>query len=880
MKKVDRTVFIMICFLMAFVGMTSPEPAFSLNKPSPDEAVQILKNGNKRFVTNKPLHPRSDFKRLTQAGKEKQSDHAFATVISCSDSRVPVERIFDAGIMDVFVIRVAGNVCDTDEAGSIEYGLAHVKTPLLVVLGHTQCGAVTAVAQAVSGKGHELERNIPPLVDNIEPAVQRAMSQNPGVQGDAIVPFATVENVWQGMEDLFMKSPAVRTLVESGQVKVVGAVYDVGTGVVKWLPDYPVMQILSRVGMNPEREMKPMADSGHGETMGAAGGHQNDDQEHPVAEEKSQGEAGAVTHGEKSLIKEGDLGDGKGNGLSTGAWAAIIAGALIVSGLLFYLVFGTGVVKRMTMRSQIVLLSCFLLFFILAGSVFSLYSLYSIGKEIKNIAEEDLPLTIMITEISENQLSQSIFFERMIRYGEKIKSDSRVLDYFKNSVDEFEKHSVQAGRSLEKAVEVAGHGASASSDMETEKELEGILENLETIGTHHGNFEKHVRQVVVFAKNNRLHEAGALIENIEREEDQLNEEIDKTLKTIESFTEESALKAERDEQSAIVGMVIIGFFSMFTGVAFCVMILGNIRRIVMSIMKGAGNVASGSQQLSATSEQMSSGASEQAAAAEEASSSMEEMAATIKQNTDNAAQTQSIATKVAEDANVGGEAVNRTVKAMRDISDKISIIEEISRQTNMLALNAAIEAARAGEHGKGFAVVADAVRKLAERSQAAAAEISNLSSTSVEIAENAGNLLNRIVPEIQKTSDLVREINAASNEQNIGAEQINQALQQLDSVIQQNASASEEMASTSEELAAQAEQLQETITLLDKIRFETSWERKRHVAKPFTGKKAGLTKGFGTIGHSRSDQDQKKGIQLDLSDRDEHRDLDDEFEKY
>jgi methyl-accepting chemotaxis protein len=259
---------------------------------------------------------------------------------------------------------------------------------------------------------------------------------------------------------------------------------------------------------------------------------------------------------------------------------------------------------------------------------------------------------------------------------------------------------------------------------------------------------------------------------------------------------------------------------------------------------------------------------------------MEEMASTIRQNTDNAAQTQSIATKVAEDANVGGEAVNRTVKAMRDISDKISIIEEISRQTNMLALNAAIEAARAGEHGKGFAVVADAVRKLAERSQAAAAEISNLSSTSVEIAENAGNLLNRIVPEIQKTSDLVREINAASNEQNIGAEQINQALQQLDSVIQQNASASEEMASTSEELAAQAEQLQETITLLDKIRVETSWERKRHAAKPIAGKKAGLAKGFGSIGHSRSGQDQKKGIQLDLSDSDEHRDLDDEFEKY
>jgi methyl-accepting chemotaxis protein len=233
--------------------------------------------------------------------------------------------------------------------------------------------------------------------------------------------------------------------------------------------------------------------------------------------------------------------------------------------------------------------------------------------------------------------------------------------------------------------------------------------------------------------------------------------------------------------------------------------------VVNGVKEASANVASGSQQLSASSQQMSQGATEQAAAAEEASSSMEQMSANIRQNADNAMQTEKIAVKSAEVAIEGGEAVARTVSAMKDIADKISIIEEIARQTNLLALNAAIEAARAGEHGKGFAVVASEVRKLAERSQNAAAEISDLSGSSVEVAEKAGTMLNAMVPDIQRTAELVQEISAASKEQDAGADQINKAIQQLDQVIQQNASASEEMASTSEELSAQAEQLQDSI---------------------------------------------------------------------
>ncbi|WP_319542401.1 methyl-accepting chemotaxis protein [uncultured Pseudodesulfovibrio sp.] len=274
--------------------------------------------------------------------------------------------------------------------------------------------------------------------------------------------------------------------------------------------------------------------------------------------------------------------------------------------------------------------------------------------------------------------------------------------------------------------------------------------------------------------------------------------------------------------------------------------------VVGEVVDGSSKVASGSEELSGTSQSLSQGATEQAASLEEVSASMEEMASNIRANAHNARETESIANRASDNARIGGAAVTETVSAMQEIAEKISIVEDIARQTNLLALNAAIEAARAGEHGKGFAVVAAEVRKLAERSGHAAAEISDLSSSSVEVAVKAGDMLKEMVPDIEKTAELIQEISVASNEQNSGAEQINTALQQLDHVVQQNAAASEEMASTSTDLASQAHGLQQIISFFKVQQKNASFRQpnvtvtRQQTAKqlPQTAPKSSATGGF------------------------------------
>ncbi|HKJ05014.1 MAG TPA: CHASE3 domain-containing protein [Geopsychrobacteraceae bacterium] len=308
--------------------------------------------------------------------------------------------------------------------------------------------------------------------------------------------------------------------------------------------------------------------------------------------------------------------------------------------------------------------------------------------------------------------------------------------------------------------------------------------------------------------------------------------------------------------------------------------------VIGQVRAAVENVTSGSLALSSSSGQLSQGASEQASSAEEASASIEEMTANIRQNADNAQKTEGIALKAAKDAEEGGTAVEETLTAMKEIANKISIVEEISRQTNLLALNAAIEAARAGEHGKGFAVVAAEVRKLAERSQIAAGEISSLSISSVDVAEKAGKLLGVIVPNIRQTAELVQEISASSKEQDSGADQIAKSIQQLDMVIQQNASSSEEMASTAEELSSQAESLEELVSFFKVESNRAAHSRIGHELKkvtsisrpaPYAQEKTGSDKPQKVIAAVPKDAS-GKGADIDMKTGTDT--LDNEFEQF
>ncbi|MCS0509843.1 methyl-accepting chemotaxis protein [Enterobacter hormaechei subsp. steigerwaltii] len=262
------------------------------------------------------------------------------------------------------------------------------------------------------------------------------------------------------------------------------------------------------------------------------------------------------------------------------------------------------------------------------------------------------------------------------------------------------------------------------------------------------------------------------------------------------------LEIDQDDE---VGVMIDSLNSM----------VGKLSSVLADIKSSAVKVGSGSSELAKSSQMLSQGAANQASSIEQISASMEEMTSNIKQNAENAQTTEKIAMKSAQDAEDGGNAVNKGVEAMKLIASKTLIIEEIARSTNMLALNASIEAARAGEYGKGFAVVASEVGKLAERSQKEASEISKLSADSVTIAEQAGQTIQRIIPDIKKTAELVQEISAASSEQNSGAEQINRAIMQLDQVVQQNASTAEETAGTAEQLSGQAEQMNTAISFFN-----------------------------------------------------------------
>jgi methyl-accepting chemotaxis protein len=748
-----------------------------------------LTEGNARYVAGQSKHPNQTAERRVAMAAGQTP---FVTVLSCSDSRVPVEVLFDQGIGDAFVIRVAGNVADTDEIGSIEYGVGHLHTPLLVVLGHSSCGAVKAVVEGASVHG-----SIPKLVDNVIPAVAQAKESK--LTGAALIAEAVKCNVWTAISDLFKNSSEVRELVQGGKLTVVGAVYDLESGAVNFLGAHPQQaQLLTTpsVATTSHDHSSPTSPDAHSATVA------NHDSASTAATP-----ATATSHAAKN--------DSAHASATTAAPASnqlpwILGGALIVVALGFGIyLFAQNGMKQWTVSRRLTV-----------GFGLILGILMAIG----GIAYEGLHVTKTGFDEYRQNARHSILAATVLEHYLDMRIAAKDLVIFRTKESE-QRYIAHKNEMLEKL-------SAATVALKDEPERLKLVQTMDRIAGEHAALHQKLAAAIFANKtaeataiNQTMGQIGTVLGNAAEElEHGLIAAQNKAGPIIESKIHATQTLAVWLSLAALV-------FGIFSALIITRSITGPLRNMASQIGTGAEQVSVAANQVSATSQTLAEGASEQAASLEETSASLEEVASMIKRNAENANSAKELANQTRHAADAGSRNMTEMSTAMVGIktsSDNVAkiikTIDEIAFQTNLLALNAAVEAARAGEAGAGFAVVADEVRSLAQRSAVAAKETATKiadaiqqSEQGVAISSRVATSLQEIVGKVRQVDELVAEIATASNEQSQGIGQITVATSQMDSVTQSNAASAEESASASEELNAQAGTLQSIVGEMQRL---------------------------------------------------------------